>query len=88
MDDAFPPTVYALCFLAALLCALLLGRMYLRSRQRLVMWSSLCFALLAIANLLVIVDMMASQDLRMERLLLSLAGVGVLLFGFTWDQEN
>lgn len=54
------------------------------------LWSALCFSLLALANLFVVLDMLVFHDvdLRMFRLGLSLAGVSLLLFGFIWDQED
>ena len=50
-----PGAVYGLCLLTSGLCAALLFRSYSRSRQPLLLWSALCFLLLAIANLLVVV---------------------------------
>ena len=90
MDDFFPTAVYALCFLASAACAVLLGRSYARTRARLLMWSSLCFIFLAANNLMLMVDlsMLPDTDLRIGRLLLALAAVSVLLFGFVWDLEK
>jgi hypothetical protein len=57
---------------------------------RLLLWSALCFVFLAANNLLLIVDMLVIReiDLRLGRLLLALAAVGILLFGFVWDMEE
>lgn len=90
MDAFFPAAVYTLCFLASSACALLLGRSYARTRARLLMWSSLCFVFLAANNLLLMVDLavLPELDLRIGRLVLALAAVGVLLFGFVWDLEE
>ena len=54
------------------------------------LWSALCFSLLALANLVVVLDMLVfpGTDLRLIRQSLSLAGVSLLLFGFIWDQED
>lgn len=89
MANLFPTLVYTLCFATAALCAWLLGRSYRRTRSRLLMWSALCFVLLAAANLFVVLDMLVfpDVDLRPVRLWLSLAAVSVLLFGFIWDEE-
>ena len=86
----FPAIVYLLCFATSAACALLLGRSYRRSGMRLLLWSALCFWLLAANNLFVIVDLLLirSIDLGLVRLLLSLAAVAVLLFGFVWDMEE
>jgi len=82
--------VYLLCFATSSACAWLLGRSYRRSRARLLLWSALCFVLLAINNFAVVVDLLIvpEGDLRLPRLLLSLAAVAVLLFGFVWDLEE
>ena len=44
--------VYILCAVLSLACALLLARAYRRSRNRLLLWSALCFFGLMIENLL------------------------------------
>ena len=90
MQQLFPAIVYSLCFFTSATCAWLLGRSYWRSRARLLLWSSVCFLLLAGNNLLLAVDMLVvpQVDLRIFRLGLSLAAVSVLLFGFIWDLEE
>ena len=90
MGDLFPTVVYSLCFLTSSACAWLLARSYGRSGARLLLWSCLCFVLLAANNLMLIVDMlvMPGLDLRLGRLLLAIAAVSVLLFGFIWDLEK
>lgn len=90
MGDLFPTVVYMLCFLTSSVCAWLLARSYSRSGARLLLWSCICFVLLAANNLVLIVDMLVlpDMDLRLGRLLLALAAVGVLLFGFIWDLEK
>jgi hypothetical protein len=86
----FPAVVYLLCFATSAACALLLGRSYRRSGMRLLLWSALCFGLLAANNAFVIVDLLLIReiDFGLVRLLLSLAAVAVLLFGFIWDMED
>lgn len=90
MASLIPTLVYLLCFLTSLTCAVLLGRSYARTRTRMLLWSALCFSMLALANLVVVLDMLVlpAVDLRLVRLTLSLAGISVLLFGFIWDQED
>ena len=90
MSPIVPTLVYLLCFLTSVICALLLGRSYLSTRARMLLWSAVCFSLLALANLLVVFDLLVfeNSDLRPARLWLSLAAVGVLLFGFIWDQDD
>ena len=90
MTDWFPALVYLLCFLTGAACALLLARNYWRTGARLLLWSSLCFLLLAGNSLVVILDLLVIKtvDFRLIRHLLSLGAVGVLLFGFIWDMED
>lgn len=89
MTDLFPTIVYTLCFLTSTLCACLLARMYFRTSASLLFWSSGCFILLAIANLVVVFDMLIFPeiDFRFVRLGLSLAAISLLLFGFIWSEE-
>ena len=90
MSDYFPTAVYTLCFLTSSACALLLARNYWRTGARLLLWSALCFLFLAGNNLVVVIDMLVlpNADFRLVRHLLSLAALGVLLFGFIWDLED
>ena len=90
MGTLFPALVYTLCFATSTLCAYLLGRSFRRRRSRLLLWSALCFVLLAVVNFVVVLDMLVfpDVDLRPVRLWLSFAAVSVLLFGFIWDEET
>jgi hypothetical protein len=90
MGDVFPTAVYSLCFLTSTACAWLLGRSYARTRARLLLWSAACFAFLAGNNLLLVADLVVfpAGDLRLARLLLALAAVAVIIFGFIWDLEK
>ena len=90
MTDWFPTAVYLLCFATSSACAFLLARNYRRTRARLLLWSALCFTLLAANNLLVAVDLLLLPDVNfsLARIFLSLAAVCILLFGLTWDVEE
>lgn len=81
---------YLLCFAASLLCMVLLLRSYLRSRSRLLLWSTLCFVCLSINNLLLFIDVVVlptQVDLLPLRQFSTIAGLGILLYGFIWDAE-
>jgi hypothetical protein len=80
-------TIYLLCVITSLLCAYLLQRAYRRSRTKLLIWSALCFAFLALNNLVVAADvlLLPDIDLTVLRLITSLLAVSVLLFGFIWE---
>ena len=90
MSDAFPTAVYLLCFATSSACAFLLARSYARTRARLLLWSALCFVLLAGNNLMVLVDLAVLPDVNLTvvRLGFSVAALSVLLFGFIWDLER
>lgn len=90
MGAGFQSAVYALCFITSGACAVLLGRNYMRTGVRLLLWSGLCFLLLAANNLTVMMDLLVlpESDLHIPRLAFSLSAVLVLLFGFIWDLEN
>jgi len=80
-------TIYMLCVITSLLCTWLLARAYQRGRTRLLAWSALCFAFLAVNNLVLAVDvlLLPDLDLSMLQLLTSLAAVMVLLYAFVWE---
>ena len=84
MAEIFPTIVYLLCLGTSVTCAWLLGRSYSRNGTRLLLWSSICFVFLALNNLALVLDLMVlpSLDLKLVRLLLALAAVCALLFGF------
>ena len=58
--------VYILCVMTSTFCATLLLREFLRTRARLLLWSSLSFAAFALNNALVFMDlvMLPSSDCR------------------------
>lgn len=90
MGTLFPTLVYSLCFATSGLCAFLLGRTFRQARSRMLFWSAICFALLALVNGIVILDMLIlpEYDFRSSRLLLTVAAIAVLLFGFIWDEGD
>jgi hypothetical protein len=82
--------VYTLCTLTALLCCVLLARGYQRSRNKLLLWGSLCFLGLTLNNALLAVDkLLTAPDITFFtwRLLIALAAMLILLFGLIWDFE-
>ncbi len=90
MREAFPAAVYLLCFGTSSACAFLLARNYFRTGVRLLLWSAICFALLAGNNLMVILDLLVLPDINLEvvRLTFSAAALAVLLFGFVWGLKE
>ncbi len=79
--------VYILCAVTSLACALLLLAAYRRERARLLLWSCLCFAWLAVNNVLLVVDLVLATDLDLSiaRVATALVGLLTLLFGLIYD---
>jgi hypothetical protein len=83
------PLVYALCALTALLCAVLMARGYLRNPSRLLLYSALCFAGLALNNILMFADLIVfpESDLSILRHTVALVALAVLIYGFVWELD-
>lgn len=81
--------VFLLCALTSLVCAVLLLRAWRRSSSRLLLWSAICFAGLALNNGLLVVDriVLPQIDLSVWRQVPAVAGVAVLLYGLVWDAD-
>ena len=79
--------VYVLCMLTSLFCAFLLLRSYRAQRSRLLLWSTVCFAGLAISNALLVLDLIVFRDidLRLVRTAIGLASTSVLLGALVWE---
>lgn len=85
-----PIIVFSLCCLTSALCAVLLFRAYAANRAaRLLLWCALCFALLAVNNTLVLIDIITppTSNLLAYRQGAALAAVIVLIYGFVWETE-
>ena len=81
--------VYILGALTSLACAALLLRGYSRGRKRLLLWSGLCFAGLALSNLLIFVDLIVlpGRDLYLWRLATTGVAMALLLYGLIWESN-
>lgn len=79
--------IYVLCALTSIICAALLLRGYSQTRVRLLFWSGLCFAGLAVNNILLVVDIRVGPalDLEVWRTLPAVAGVALLIYGLIWE---
>jgi hypothetical protein len=82
--------VYFLGALTSLLCAILLLRGFLGSRQKLLLWSSLCFFGLTVSNALIFVDLvlLPNLDLYFWRLLAAALAMLLLVYGLVWEGER
>jgi hypothetical protein len=87
--SAWAPWVYSLCLLTSVVCVWLLIRSYLRNRTRLLLWSAVCFVLLALNNLFVVLDLvlLPSIDFTPLRAASSLLAIATLLYGFIWELD-
>ena len=82
-------TVYLLCAITSVACAVLLLRGYGRTRHRLLLWSGLCFAGLAANNVILFVDVVVvpTTDLAIPRHATALLAMAVLLYGLVWESR-
>jgi hypothetical protein len=81
--------VYLVCALASIACAVLLAKSWIRSRVRLLMWTALGFAGLAVNNILLFTDrvLVPERDLGVARDITGFAGIAILLFGLIWESR-
>jgi hypothetical protein len=81
---------YSLCALAALLCAVLLLRAYVRTRARLLLWSGLCFVGLTLNNALLVVDriLVPDADLSLWRHATALLAITLLIAGLILEPDQ
>jgi hypothetical protein len=81
--------VYILCAFTSVLCAALLLRASRRTPSRLLFWSGNSFIALAIANIMLFVDlvMVPNHDLLILRNVITLLGIVMLLYGLIWEAE-
>lgn len=82
--------VYLLGMFVALACGVLLARGYRQSRQRLLLWSSICFLGLALSGALTFLDLSLlppAIDLHLLRRAVTGVSILVLLYGLVWDSE-
>jgi hypothetical protein len=82
-------TIYVLCAATSVLTAILLFRMWRRRGTRLLLWSCLCFAGLAVNNVVLLIDLevVPQIDLLALRTGTALASVILLLFGLVWEER-
>jgi hypothetical protein len=81
--------IYVLCALTSVGCAALLHRQYARTGMRLLAWSSVCFAGLAVNNLIVLLDLVLFPhiDMSLLRSGVALLAVSALAVGLVWESR-
>jgi hypothetical protein len=82
-----PSLVYSLCAVTSAWCTVLLLLRYRERRERLLLWSALCFGGLAFNNLLLFADYVVfpAIDLSLYRSASAAAAMMVLLVGLIWE---
>lgn len=82
-------TIYLLCTLTSLACAVLLLKSYRRTGHRLLFWAGLCFCGMTINNILLTLDkvVVPSIELLPLRLVTALIAVALLLYGLIYEKE-
>lgn len=75
--------------LTALLCAVLLLRGFLAGRQRLLLWSGICFAGLTLSNTVLVVDLLdQSNDFHVARLAIAAVAMLIMVYGLVWEADG
>lgn len=82
-------TVYVLCALTSTSCAVLLWRSFWATRNRLLLWTALCFIGLAANNVLLVVDLVFVKHVDLSTLRVAPAAVGwaALVYGLVTEAE-
>lgn len=81
--------VYIMCAVMSSLCAFMLLRNFKGARSALLLWSGLCFAGLALNNIILVIDIVILPDIDfggplIRYVLTSLSGT-LLLVGLIWE---
>jgi hypothetical protein len=84
-----PELIYLLCAVTSLIAAWLLLRSYRRTRFPLLFWSGLCFSVLALNNMLLVLDklVLPAIDFSIARVSLALLALLLLLYGLIWQDD-
>lgn len=84
-----PSLVYILCTLTSVACAVLLWRGYRQTQQRLLWWSSISFAMLAVSNVLLFCDLIVFPDVDFVPLRngTTLVAIVILLYGLIFESH-
>jgi hypothetical protein len=79
--------VYLLCGLTSCVCAALLLRQRRISNAPLLFWGAAAFSVMALANILLFIDLVIipGTNLSLFRLVITLISVLLLLYGLIWE---
>ena len=82
--------VYFLCALTSVACATMLYRGYRTHGTMLLFWASLCFAGLALNNIITFIDLVViptDVDLSVLRSAIAVASMALLIYGLIWESR-
>jgi hypothetical protein len=84
-----PTLIYILCILTCMSCSFLLWRGFRRTHLPLLLWSAVCFLILAIANLLLFADLVLypGSSLHLVRNAVTLSAMLVLIIGLVFESH-
>jgi hypothetical protein len=88
---AVAETIYILCALTSLGCAILLWRSFRATRTRLLLWSGICFLGLFFNNVLLFVDLVMtgpSIDLSIPRAIVALGTLCLFIYGLIFEASG
>lgn len=80
--------VYILAAVTSGICSGFLLRGYSSGRRKLLLWSGLCFLMLAVSNLLLFLDLVilpVQVSLYRWRLATAIVAMALLLYGLIWE---
>jgi hypothetical protein len=80
--------VYSLCALASIFVAYLLARAYKTKPSRIIFWSAICFAGLALNNIVLFIDLVVFAEevtYGLIRNVIIVGSVSSLVYGLVWD---
>jgi len=82
--------IYALCGLTSLVAAFMLLRHYRQRRTRLLLWSVVAFAGLAVNNVMIYIDLVlfTGVDLSLYRTAAGALAMLALLHGLIWETRQ
>ncbi|NUP12392.1 MAG: hypothetical protein HOW73_40625 [Polyangiaceae bacterium] len=82
--------VYVLCAITSVACCALLVRGWRSSGSRLLLWSAIGFAFLALNNILLFVDLVViptAIDLSLARSATALVAMSIVVAGLVWESR-
>lgn len=82
--------IYLVCAVTSVACAVVLARSYIRTRMRLLLWSSLCFVGFAVNNSLLFIDLVIFPtyiSLALYRGIAALMGLSLIIYGLVMESN-